>query len=96
MDTRAKRVMGLRLAALAIAFYAGGAAAQPAGGEGHRGPPAEALAACKALAAGAACSFSGREGRQVEGTCWAPPDKALACKPAHAPDGQGERKPPPR
>lgn len=64
------------------------ASAQPAGGE-RRGPPPEALAACKSLASGDACSFSGPQGN-VAGTCFAPQQGlALACRPkdAPAPDG---------
>lgn len=56
-----------------------GAQGGPAGGE-HRGPPPEALAACKSLKADAACSFTSPHGA-VQGRCWAPPDKPLACKP---------------
>lgn len=65
-------------------------AAQAPSGEprgGHRGPPPEALEACKTLKAGAACSFSGPHGSHT-GQCWAPQDKPLACRPAHAP-GEG-------
>lgn len=64
------------------------ASAQPAGGA-RQGPPPEALAACKSLASGAACSFSGLRG-DVSGTCFAPQQgMALACRPkdAPAPDG---------
>ena len=48
----------------------------------HRGPPAEALAACKSLAAGAACSFTSPHGAET-GTCGAPEGKPQACRPAH-------------
>jgi hypothetical protein len=60
------------------------ASAQPAGGA-RQGPPPEALAACKSLASGAACSFSGPRGT-VAGTCFAPPQgQSLACRPKDAP-----------
>lgn len=68
------------------------ALAQPAGGARQgppQGPPPEALAACKSLASGAACEFSGQRGA-VSGTCFAPQQGlALACRPkdAPAPDG---------
>lgn len=65
----------------------GGLAAQPAGGRGA--PPApstEALAACKSLASGDACSFTSQQGTE-QGTCWAPEGKPLACKPKNAPMG---------
>jgi len=51
----------------------------------HRGPPPEALQACKDKKAEQACTFDGRRGN-VEGTCFAPPDRPLACRPAGAPD----------
>ena len=75
-----------------------GASAQPAyaghGGnttEGaeagqHRGPPPEALAACKSLASGAECGFTAPRGN-VKGTCWAPEGRPLACRPKDAPQG---------
>ena len=60
------------------------ASAQPAGGA-RLGPPAEALAACKSLASGATCEFSGPQGA-VSGTCFAPQQgMALACRPKDAP-----------
>jgi len=45
----------------------------------------EALQACKDKKAEQACTFDGRRGN-VEGTCFAPPDRPLACRPAGAPD----------
>jgi len=71
-----------------------GASAQPPsgpppGGE-HRGPPPEALAACKTLKAGADCSFT-HESRAIKGSCWAPEGRPLACRPAN----MGDRPPPP-
>jgi len=60
----------------------------PAGGQGgeggHRGPPPEAIAACKAISSGQACSFTTPRGT-MQGTCWAPEGKPLACKPKDAP-----------
>lgn len=65
-----------------------GVSAQPQGGpppDGeHRGPPPEALAACKTAQAGADCSFA-QGTRTVKGTCWAPEGKALACRPKDMP-----------
>jgi hypothetical protein len=81
---------------------------QPAGGQGqvqqsqqggqggqqppHK-PPREAFEACSGKAAGATCGFTGREGRQVNGTCSAPREStSLAglnvCHPQHR---EGER-----
>ncbi|MCC6525016.1 MAG: hypothetical protein IT373_20345 [Polyangiaceae bacterium] len=56
------------------------------GGPGPMGPPPEALAACKDLAADAACKVVLPE-RSIEGTCRKGPDadKPLACAPAHMP-----------
>jgi len=72
-----------------------GASAQPQGGpppgappEGHRGPPPEALAACKAAKAGADCSFT-HESRALKGSCWAPEGRPLACRPKGAPPPPG-------
>lgn len=88
-----------RGAAILLAMMTAGLQAQPQGqppgeheGQGghHRGPPPEALAACKGLQAGADCSFTGRE-RTVSGSCFAPPDRPLACRPKdggkHPPEG---------
>lgn len=61
---------------------------QPRPGEGpaRMGPPPEALKACSSLKAEAACSFDGRDGK-VSGTCFAPPNRPLACRPKGAPMG---------
>ncbi len=78
------------LAGIVSMMVAGAAWAQPSGGQQpsggeRRGPPAEAVAACKSLASGDACSFSGPQGN-VSGTCFAPQQGlALACRPKDAP-----------
>ncbi len=54
------------------------------------GPPPAALAACRAVNAGATCHFVDRE-RSLAGHCLAPPGRALACRP----DGAGRPDPPP-
>jgi hypothetical protein len=60
--------------------------AQPGGDQGGpRPPPKEALDSCKSLSVGQACSFSSPRGA-VNGTCWAPEGKPLACNPKDAPD----------
>lgn len=72
-------------AAFALSLcLADAASAQPAGGEGHRPPPPEALQACKSLASGAACKFTSPQG-SLTGSCWAPQDRPLACRPKDAP-----------
>jgi hypothetical protein len=81
----------LRLALLLCAAGSFSTMAQPkddGGPPGGGGAPAEAIAACTTLTAGQACSFSGRRGSET-GTCWAPADKPLACKPANAPQPGG-------
>lgn len=69
-------------------LLANAASAQPAGGA-PKGPPPEALAACKSLASGAACGFTSPRGA-VTGTCFAPQQGlALACRPKDAPPPDG-------
>lgn len=86
----AARLLGIVF--VASTSLASVALAQPTEGGGHRGPPPEALAACKSLAAGAECGFTGERGN-VKGSCWAPEGKPLACKPAGAPTP--DKQPPP-
>jgi hypothetical protein len=70
------------------------------GGRGRRrGPPPEAIAACNGKASGAACTFTGRRGETLTGTCFAPSRRAasgtgaaaggppLACRPARGAGG---------
>jgi hypothetical protein len=75
-----------------------GASAQPQGGPPpsgeHRGPPPEALAACKTSKAGADCSFT-QGSRTSKGVCWAPEGKALACRPKDMPPPPGGASAPP-
>jgi hypothetical protein len=59
---------------------------------GHRPPPPEALAACKALKDGQACTFTGPRAT-INGTCFAPEGKPLACRPMRPPE-EGGREPP--
>lgn len=76
------------LALLALVFCSANALAQPkpdnAPPGDRRGPPAEALAACKTLNAGDACSFTSERGT-ASGSCWAPEGRPLACRPKNAP-----------
>lgn len=51
----------------------------------RRGPPEVALEACASSVQGDPCSFEGRRGETLEGTCEAPEGKPLACRPADAP-----------
>jgi hypothetical protein len=60
------------------------ASAQPAESNGRKGPPPQALDACKSLALGAECGFSGAQGT-IKGTCLASEGRSLACRPKNAP-----------
>lgn len=51
----------------------------------HRGPPEVALEACSNSVQGDPCSFEGRRGDALQGTCEAPDDKPLACRPEGGP-----------
>ena len=59
---------------------------RPAGrdSQSRGGPPAQALAACQNASAGQKCTFTDR-GQSLAGSCWAPADKPLACRPSNAP-----------
>lgn len=55
---------------------------QGGGERAHRGPPPEAIAACKSKAMNDSCSFTSPHGAET-GTCWQPDaSKPLACRPA--------------
>jgi len=59
----------------------------------RRGPPPEAIEACASSSEGASCSFAGRKGDTVEGTCIAPGgEDSLACAPAGGPPGDHDRR----
>lgn len=94
--TRLKSSYGAPLASILLAFAATAAFAQPAGGKPpsgeRRGPPAEALTACKSLNSGDACSFTSPRG-EVSGSCAAPEGKPLACRPKDAPSEGGNSRP---
>ncbi|MBU2676554.1 MAG: hypothetical protein KJP16_05670 [Gammaproteobacteria bacterium] len=51
----------------------------------HRGPPEAALEACSSSVQGDPCSFEGRLGEALDGTCEAPSDRSLACRPDRNP-----------
>ena len=48
----------------------------------RRGPPKVALEACSTAVQGDPCSFEDRDGEVLEGSCDAPDDRPLACRPA--------------
>jgi len=75
-------MIGIATSSLTLATeYRGHMGIDPNSPHGPR-PPREALEACKEKSESAKCSFKGREGKEVEGTCWRPSsDKPLACKP---------------
>lgn len=85
------------LLALSILALAAPLAAQDGRrGPPHGGPPPEALAACTSHARGAVCTFTGRGGESLTGTCVSPDASLpLACMPAGGPGGHGPHSPPP-
>lgn len=64
---------------------------------GRRGPPPEAIEACDGKASGDECSFTGRDGEDLEGTCGIGRGGGaqIACRPKNRP-GEPERRPRPR
>ena len=80
----------LALAPLAALAQDGPAGNPPPDGAvpGHRGPPPEAIAACKGKAVGAQASFVDRGGRTVSGACMQMGD-VVAVPPPHG--GHGPR-----
>jgi len=74
----------------------GGQSTEQQGGRPRMGPPPEAIAACSGKASGAACSFTGRQGEALTGTCFAPPPRSSGTPgqgggTGQGPGGQGER-----
>jgi hypothetical protein len=87
----------LRPATAAALICAGACAgAQPAERpqDARRGPPPEAIAACSGKTAGAAVTFTGRNGKTFSGTCQQD-GKVLAARPSGAPAGAGREGAPP-
>jgi hypothetical protein len=74
-----------------------GGASQDQGGQGsgeHRhGPPPEAIAACQGKASGATCSFVGRQGEQLTGTCFTPPPRQSSSAPQSGNSGDQSVRP---
>ena len=59
----------------------------------RRGPPPEALEACANSSEGESCSFAGRGGKTVEGSCIVPRNEdSLACAPEGGPPADHGRK----
>ena len=80
-------VIPATLAIAGVLLFAGEAAADDSSGKQRRGPPPVALEACSAAVEGDPCSFEGRRGTTLDGTCESREDKPLACRP----DGHGKR-----
>jgi hypothetical protein len=57
---------------------------------GRRGPPQVAIDACSSGVAGDSCSFAGRDSNEMSGTCFAPQERELACKPEGHDGRQGK------
>ena len=97
------RLHALIALAIPLVLLSAGAQAQSQGGTssyprpeggnppppGHRGPPPEAVAACKSLAANAACSFVTPRHETLQGTCRKVPEGTLACVPHDMPRREG-------
>lgn len=79
--------VGLSVLLSACAF------AEPPGGDregrGRHGPPPESIEACAAATQGDSCSFAGRRGESLEGSCEIMRDDQLACVPENAPRPPG-------
>jgi hypothetical protein len=78
------------LAILLAASNMAVASSSEMGAEGPPGPqgspPQVAIDACAKLSDGASCSFTGKRGETLGGSCHAAPQQSvLACVPAHAP-----------
>ena len=84
-------LLALPFAALAQTDAGGGA--PPDQGGKHRGPPPEAIAACKGKAVGAQASFTDRGGRTVSGACTQMGD-VVAVPPPQRSHGDHEGPPP--
>ena len=77
----------------------GGPGMGQGGGQQHKGPPPQAIEACQGKSAGSACSFTGRNGEALSGTCFAPPaggpgaagNQTGASNSSGAPGAQGNR-----
>ncbi len=80
---------------LALVLSACASAERPAGdreGRGRHGPPPEAIEACASASEGSSCSFTGRRGDTLQGTCEIIRDDQLACVPENAPERPGARR----
>ena len=77
------------IAVLAFVFAAHAGAAdtdeQRQKGKKHRKAPPAALEACSSLVEGDPCSFTGRRDEEIQGSCFAPSEKTLACRPDSPP-----------
>lgn len=73
--------------ALTIVFASARTGAEEEDAEEEKRPPREAVEACQSASQGDACSFSGRRGEWVQGSCEAPPQRPLACRPSNPPPG---------
>ena len=89
-------ILGILLHSFAMPVYAA-EQQRPPRDEHHRGPPEEALLACKGLTANDVCSFAGRNDELIHGVCSTPPNPVdevtLACKPDNMPE-PGTMEPP--
>lgn len=88
LSTTRPLVAAAWIVSMVLANAAWAQQAQTPGADGQRTPPPEALAACKSLTSGQACSFTAPRG-SVTGTCQARQGNALSCRPDNAPPPPG-------
>ncbi len=86
-----ERPLGVAALALTLALCLNidVASAQP----GPDGPPPEAIAACRGKASNDVCQAN-LQGGTIQGLCWAPTGRPLACRPRNAPPGPRQGPPP--
>ena len=72
------------LSAVALTAQDGGGRNGGRQGGRHGSPPPEMLKACINKSYGDVCTATGPQGRSISGTCFAPQDRPLACRPQDA------------
>jgi hypothetical protein len=81
--------MKIRAAVIGMLLCGGLASADPAPATPPPGPPQAALDACAKSKLGDPCTFTGRHGHDIKGTCATPHRKnitGLVCRGAHGPN----------
>lgn len=73
-------IAGIAMATLSV-FSTGAIAAAGDKGRGHKGPPQVAFDSCAGASQGTSCTFTGRKGKDLSGTCEIPRGERLVCVP---------------